>query len=102
MMRKTGKAYSSLACSFLVCLIVAAVASGGPLTIGQQAIPDPVGRGEILTFAIAIANTGAVALTDLIFQDPLPTGIDQLNAECRLNGGGWMAYPGPSVRRTPQ
>ena len=102
MMRKTAKTCSVLSFSLLLCLIVTAVASGGALTIGQQATPDPVARGEILTFAIAITNTGAVALTDLIFQDPLPTGIDQLSAEYRLNGGGWMAYPGPSVRRTPQ
>lgn len=88
MMRKTAKTYSVLPFGLLLCLIVAAVASGGSLTIGQQAIPDPIARGEILTFAIAIANTGAAALIDLIFQDPLPTGIDQLNAEYRLNGGG--------------
>ena len=93
MMRKTARAYSVLPLSLLLCLIVAAVASGGPLTIKQQAIPDPVARGEILTFAVAITNTGAVAVTDLIFQDPLPTGIDQLNAEYRLNGGGWTAFP---------
>lgn len=93
MMRKTAKAYSVLPFSLLLCLIVAAAASGGPLTIGQQATPDPVARGEILTFAVAITNTGAATLTDLMFQDPLPTGIDQLNAEYRLNAGGWMAYP---------
>ena len=93
MVRKRAKAYSVLPFSLLLCLALAAAASGGPLTIGQQANPDPVARGEILTFAIAIANTGAVALTDLIFQDPLSTGIDQLHAEYRLNGGGWMAYP---------
>jgi len=93
MMRKTAKACSVLPFSLLACLAVASVASGGPLTIAQQATPAPVARGEILAFAIAIANTGAVALTYLIFQDPLPTGVDQLNAEYRQNGGGWIAFP---------
>lgn len=36
-MRKTAKAYSGIPFSLLVCLIVAAVASGGPLAIGQHA-----------------------------------------------------------------
>jgi len=97
MMWKAAKACSILSFGLLLCLIVAAVASGESLTVGQQATPDPIARGEILTFAVAIANTGAAALTDLIFQDPLPTGIDQLNAEVRLNGGGRMAYPANGI-----
>jgi len=76
MMRKTAKACSLLPFSLLVCLAVAAVASGGPLTIAQQATPAPVARGEILAFAIAITNAGAVALTDLLLQDSLPPGTD--------------------------
>ena len=92
-MRQSAKIHLIPALSLLLCLIVAAAAIGGPLTIGQQAIPEPVARGEILTLAIAITNTGALALIDLIFQDPLPTGVDQLNAEVRLKAGGWMAFP---------
>lgn len=54
--------------------------------------PGVVSRGGTLTYTSVITNSGASSI-NLTYQNSLPTGLDQWNAQYRLNGGGWIAYP---------
>jgi uncharacterized repeat protein (TIGR01451 family) len=77
----------------LAVLAAAPAVHAAPATLDLAAAPDPVGRGEAVTYTATIGNTGPTPLTDLAFQDPLPTGVDQWRAEYRVDGGPWATYP---------
>ncbi|MCK4356421.1 hypothetical protein KAW44_05000 [Candidatus Bipolaricaulota bacterium] len=52
--------------------------------------PGEVSRGGTLTCTAVIINSGTSSM-DLTYQNSLPAGLDQWNAQYRLNGGGWIA-----------
>jgi uncharacterized repeat protein (TIGR01451 family) len=65
------------------------------LTVGKQAVPDPVQAGSQLTYTIRVTNTGSVTLTATI-TDVLPTHI--IPGE---TSSGTLILPGGTLAWTP-
>jgi len=81
--------------SIYVLLLFSAISVitwGGTVSLTLSVAPGEVIRGETLTCTAVIVNSGASSM-DLTYQNSLPTGLDQWNAQYRLNGGGWIVYP---------
>lgn len=79
-------------CVLLLFVVISAIAWGGSVSLTLSASPGEVSRGGTLTYTSVITNSGPSSM-DLTYQHALPTGLDQWNAQYRLNGGGWSTYP---------
>jgi uncharacterized repeat protein (TIGR01451 family) len=72
--------------------MISAISWGGTVGLTLSVAPGEVSRGGTLTYTSVITNSGSSSMA-LTYQNSLPTGLDQWNAQYRLNGGGWIAYP---------
>ena len=79
-------------CVLLLFSAISAITWGGTVSLTLSVAPGEVGRGGTLTCTAVIINSGASSM-DLTYQNSLPAGLDQWNAQYRLNGGGWILYP---------
>jgi len=79
-------------CVLLLFSVISLVTWGGTVSLMLSVAPEEVSRGGTLTYTSIITNSGPSSI-DLTYQNSLPTGLDQWNAQYRLNGGGWIAYP---------
>ena len=80
-----------------ILLLLLLISLGGPCLAGVEVdvLVQPIDapRGEGLAYTVMIGNTGQDRLDDLILSMPLPFGVNQLDADVRVDGGGWSAYP---------
>lgn len=79
-------------CVLLLFSMISAISWGGTVGLTLSVAPGEVSRGGTLTYTSVITNSGSSSMA-LTYQNSLPTGLDQWNAQYRLNGGGWIAYP---------
>ena len=49
-------------------------------------------KGDILTYASVITNTGNIPMTNVVFQDEIPTGTTFVNGSVTVNGVPFPAY----------
>jgi len=79
-------------CVLLLFSAISVITWGGTVSLTLSVVPGEVSRGGTLTCTAVITNPGVSAM-DLTYQNSLPAGLDQWNAQYRLNGGGWIVYP---------
>ena len=77
-------------CVLLLFSAISVITWGGTVSLTLSVAPGEVSRGGTLTYTSVITNPGAPSM-DLTYQNSLPAGLDQWNAQYRLNGGGWIA-----------
>jgi hypothetical protein len=82
----------SICVLLLLFPVISVITWGGAVDLALSVVPGEVSRGGTLTYSSVITNSDPSAM-NLTYQNSLPTGLDQWNAQCRLNGGAWIAYP---------
>ena len=76
----------------IIGISVVLVLGSGASISSLTASSDPIARWDYLTYRIMVANNGS-GPADLTVDDNLPTGLDQYNAQYRIDGGSWSTLP---------
>ncbi len=72
---------------------VAPVASSADLSVVKTGSPNPIQSGELLTYAILVANAGPSDAENAVLTDAVPPALT--NVQFSLNGGvTWQAWTG--------
>ena len=58
----------------------------GSLNVMKSVNTTQAGVGDTLTYTILIQNTGTVPATNIIFQDPIPSGATFVANSVTING----------------